>query len=132
MSTVTTSPRDVVSDMYDAFSQGDVERLTSHMSPHVVWHESGRHPLAGQHVGVEGVLGFFGAIMERTQGTFRADLVHLAVDGEIVYAYHRSRGERDGRAYDIPDILRCTVQDGLVTDVRLFCHDQGAEDALLA
>jgi len=132
MSTVMTSPKDAVLGVYDAFARGDIELLTSCLSPDIVWHESGENPLAGQHVGVDGVLGLFGSIMERTQNTFRADFVDLAVDGEIVYAYHRSRGERDGRAYDIPDILRCKVQDGRVTEVWLFCHDQAAEDQLFA
>jgi uncharacterized protein len=132
METTMHTPTRTVQGVYDAFAAGDMDQITRLFAPDIVWVECGDHPLAGEHVGVEAVLGFFGAIMERTQGTFRADLKHLTGDRDVVYAFHRSRGERDGRTYDIPDVLRCEVKDGQVTRVQLFCGDQPAQDALLA
>lgn len=132
MQNTTNTPTRTVQGVYDAFAAGDMDQITRLFEPDVVWVECGDHPLAGEHAGVEAVLGFLGSIMQRTQGTFRADLQHLAGDGDVVYALHRSRGERDGRTYDIPDVLRWEVRDGQVARVQLFCGDQPAEDALFA
>jgi ketosteroid isomerase-like protein len=132
MQTTTNTPTQTVQGVYDAFAAGDMDRIRGLFAPDIVWVERGSHPLAGEYVGAEAVLGFFGAIMQHTQGTFRADLQHLVGDRDVVYALHRSRGERDGRIYDIPDVLRCEVTDGQVTRVQLFCGDQPAEDALFA
>jgi hypothetical protein len=55
-------------------------------------------PLAGEHRGVDAVLGCFGRTMELTTGAFRAELHDLVVDDEHSVSLHLATGERGTNA----------------------------------
>jgi len=42
---------------YDAFASGDMDTRRELFDPQIVWHFAGRSPLAGDHRGVDAVLG---------------------------------------------------------------------------
>ena len=50
---------DLIRQGYDAFSSGDMDTLRELFHPDIVWHASGRSQLAGDHQGVDTVLGLF-------------------------------------------------------------------------
>ncbi len=62
---------DLVRKGFDAFARGDVDTLRELFDQDAVWHAPGRNPLAGDHLGVDAILGFFARTMEVTGGTFR-------------------------------------------------------------
>jgi hypothetical protein len=47
-----------------------------------VWHAPGCNPLAGDHRGVEAILGYFARTMELTGGTSRTELHDVVVNDE--------------------------------------------------
>ena len=73
---------------YDAFAKGDMDTLRELFDPGIVWHFPGRSPLAGDHRGVDAVLGFFGRTMELTAGTFRAELHDVVGDDRHAVGMH--------------------------------------------
>jgi ketosteroid isomerase-like protein len=51
---------DLIRRGYDAFSGGDMDTLRELFHPDIIWHAPGRSQLAGDHQGVDAVLGYFG------------------------------------------------------------------------
>ena len=87
---------DLVRRGFDAFARGDVDTLRELIDQDAVWHAPGRNPLAGDHQGVEAILGFFARTMEITGGTFRAELHDVVADDEHAVAIYVSRASMRG------------------------------------
>ena len=66
---------------YDAFNTGNMDTLTELMDE-TVWHLPGRSSMAGDYEGRGATLAYFGKLAQETGGSFRAELQHLAADGE--------------------------------------------------
>src|SRR5205807_3469170 len=66
---------------YDAFNTGDMNTLTELMDE-TAWHLPGRSDMAGDYQGRGATLAYFGQLAEKTGGTFRAELQHMAADGD--------------------------------------------------
>lgn len=82
---------------YEAFNAKDIPGLLTLFAEDVQQHVPGTGEFAGTHKGPEAVLGYYGALAERTDGTFRADLVDLHSDGNgHVLAIHNLSFVLDG------------------------------------
>jgi ketosteroid isomerase-like protein len=113
---------------YDAFSRSDMETLREVFHPDLVWHSPGRNQLAGDHRGVEAVLGFFGRTMELTGGTFRVEVHDVVASGEHVVGLNSVAGQRAGKTLNGRNALVFHVRDGRATEVWQFWEDQYAAD----
>jgi hypothetical protein len=113
---------------YDAFSRGDMETLREVFHPQLVWHSPGRNQLAGDHRGVEAVLGFFGRTMELTGGTFRVEVHDVVANDEHVVGLNSVAAQRDGKTLNGRNALVFHVRDGRATEVWQFWEDQYAAD----
>jgi len=79
--------------------------------------------------GCEAILAYFGQIAQETGGTFRAELQHLAADGENhVVGIQRSTADRNGKHLDVADCIVFQLKDGRVTDGREHFEDLYAWD----
>src|SRR5436309_5003996 len=91
----------VMQRAYNAFNTGDMDTLTELMNE-TVWHLPGRSSMAGEYEGRGATLAYFGQRAQKTGGSFRAELQHLAADGEDrVDGMQRSTAERDGKDLDV-------------------------------
>lgn len=63
---------------YAAFGDGDIETVLSLIAPDCVWHVGGRSRLAGDYVGHDQIVGYFGTLMELSEGTFKVTLEDVA------------------------------------------------------
>ena len=88
---------DLIRQGYDAFSSGDMDTLRVLFHPDIVWHAPGRSQLAGDHQGVDTVLGFFGKTMELTGGNFRVEVHDIVANDEHAVGLHTAHAERGGR-----------------------------------
>ena len=103
---------------YEAFNTGDMKTLTELMDE-TVWHLPGRSSMAGDYQGSGATLAYFGQLAQETGGTFRAELQHLAGDGDgRVIAIHHNSGERDGKHLDVECCIVFELKDGRVIDGR--------------
>jgi ketosteroid isomerase-like protein len=120
---------DLVRRGYEAFNTGDVETLRQLFADTTIFHEPGRSPISGDYQGLDQVLGFFGALAERSGGTFRATLHDVVANDEHAIGLHSSDAERDGRAVRSPTVLVFHVHDGRITETWSHHHDQHDFDA---
>jgi ketosteroid isomerase-like protein len=113
---------------FDAFASGDVETLRGLMDPDSVWHAPGRNPLAGDHRGVEAILGYFAKTMELTGGSFRTELHDVVANDEHAVSLFVARGQREGKALEARNVLVTHVGNGRLGETWLFPGDQYASD----
>jgi ketosteroid isomerase-like protein len=66
------------------------------------WHTPGRRVVGRVHEGRDATLAYFGELAVQTGGTFRAELQHVAGDGDgCVIAIHHNSRERDGKHLEV-------------------------------
>jgi uncharacterized protein len=123
---------DLIRRGYDAFSRGDMQILHDLFHPDVVWHAPGRGLLAGDHQGVDAVLGYFGRTMELTDGNFRVDVHDVVANDEHGVGLNSVHAERGGRTLEDNNTLVFHVRDGKVTEVWQYWSDQYAADELFS
>ena len=125
----TTDNVAIMQRAYDAFNTGDIDTLTRIFDEDIVWHLPGASSMAGDYSSRDATLAYFGQIAQETGGTFRAELSHLAADGENrVVGIQRSTGDRNGRHLDVADCIVFELKDGRVTDGREHFEDLYAWD----
>ena len=114
---------------YEAFNTGDIDTLNELFDENAVWHLPGRSSFADDYQGRDATLAYFGQLAQETGGTFRAELQHLAGDGDgRVIAFHHNSGERDSKHLDVDCCIVFELKDGRVTDGREHFHDLYAWD----
>jgi ketosteroid isomerase-like protein len=113
---------------YEAFNTGDMNTLTELMDE-TVWHLPGRSSMAGDYQGTGATLAYFGKLAQETDGTFRAELQHMAADGDNrVVGIQRSTADRSGKHLDVANCIVFELKDGKVTDGREHFEDLYAWD----
>ena len=104
---------------YEAFNAGDLDGVADTFDESVVWHLPGRSSMADDYKGREATLAYFTQLAQETGGTFRAELQHLAADGDSrVVGIQRSTADRGGKHLDVADCIVFELKDGRVTDGR--------------
>ena len=117
---------------FDAFATGDVDTLRELLDQDAVWHAPGRNSLAGDHQGIDAILGFFARTMEVTGGTFRVELHDVVANDEHAVAIYVSRGQREGRTLDNKNVLVSHIRNGRLVEAWQLSEDQYAADEFLA
>jgi len=113
---------------YGAFNTGDMNTLNELMDD-TVWHLPGRSSMAGDYQGHGATLGYFGKLAAETGGSFRAELQHMAADGDDrVVCIQRSTADRNGKHLDVANCIVFELKDGKVTDGREHFEDLYAWD----
>lgn len=114
---------------FELFAAGDIGAITDLLDDDVVWHHPGNSPLAGDHKGKEGVLGFFGTIIQETGGTFKNEVHDILGNDAHVVAMSRITAERNGKVLDQNVINVFHVnKDGKLTERWILSEDPQAFD----
>ncbi|MFH0518245.1 nuclear transport factor 2 family protein [Streptomyces sp. M41] len=86
---------------YEAFERGDMDALRELMASDCTHHVPGSHPLSGDFKGVDAIVDMYGRLAAETNGTMRAELRSLLVDGRgHVVAVHHFSADRNGKHID--------------------------------
>jgi uncharacterized protein len=111
-----------------AFASGDTEAIGQLFAPDIVSVIPGRSSVSGTERGIGNVLANAAAIMERTNGTYRADAIdYLGTDRHAV-ALTRLTAERDGVKLDIGQVVIFEVVDGKLANSFHIPYDLYAWD----
>jgi ketosteroid isomerase-like protein len=114
---------------YQAFGEGDMDTLRSLFAPDAVHRATGNNPLSGDHTGIDEILGYYGKLFERSDGTFKAELQTVRVEGDdTAVATHRNTGQRGGKKLDQDETLTFTISGGKITRVVENHSDPAAYD----
>lgn len=113
---------------YAAFAEGDIDTVASVMADDIVWHVPGDHQLSGDYEGKEEVLGFFGRLMQETEGTFVNDIHDLLANDEHGVALVEASATRNGKSISDKNIHVFHMRDGKMTEFWTVPTDQAAWD----
>jgi ketosteroid isomerase-like protein len=120
----------VLQHLYEAVGAGDAATAAALMDPEVVFHVPGTGLNAGDHRGIDAVLGFLAAAAEATGGTLTTEL-HEVLGGErhaVALATYRAR--RPGRAPLANDLAHVvTFRGGRVAESWFHSRNQYEVDA---
>lgn len=118
---------------YAAFASGDLAILDALFADDVVWHVAGRSPLAGVYKGKEQLFGgFFGALAERSGGTFTVDVDHIVADDEHAVAVVGHQASHLGRTLATRDVDTFTIRDGRIVEAWSTSFDPYESDEFWA
>ncbi len=121
---------EVVRRFYAAFSRRDMAEAAACFAPEARWTLPGHSPIAGTHVGWEQIRDdFFAKLAQLSGGTFRAELLDVAVGEHFVVAVQHATASREGRTLDVTACQLMEVSDGRISRVRGHYSDQEALDA---
>lgn len=124
------TPTDVVAQYGAAVAAGDMAALAATLHERAVWHQPGRNPLSGDHVGPQAIVAHLGGFMERSGGTFRLETLTSAEVGTLVATTVRFSATREGRrALDQGGVDVFRVEGDRIVEIWLIGEDQDAEDA---
>ena len=114
---------------YEHFTEGGyVEQAAALFSEDVVWRLPGRGPLAGDHRGIEAVVGAIREFERRAAGTLRVEVYDILANDTHAVALLRAIGNRAGKRYEALEIDVSHVRDGKITEFWSFSEDQDATD----
>ena len=113
---------------HEAFASGDTEAIKQLFAHDIVSVIPGRSAVSGTEQGIDNVLANAAAIMERTDGTYRAVAVdYLGTDRHAV-ALTRLTAERDGVKLDTGQVVIFEVVDGKLANSFHIPYDLYAWD----
>ena len=118
-------------DGYAAFAKGDFAVLDDLFADDVVWHVGGRNQLTRDYRGRDEVYGFFGRLLELTDGTFHIDLHTVFADDEHGVALVATSASRGGKSTRINEAHVYHLRDGKVTEFWDASTDEYALDELI-
>ena len=122
---------DVVRRLYSAFAEGDWAAVEACFTQDARWTLPGRSPIAGTHVGWQEIRDrFLTRVGPLSGGTFRAELLDVAVGERFVIAIQHATASRADRVLDVTACqLMDITTDGRISRVRGHYSDQEALDA---
>jgi ketosteroid isomerase-like protein len=120
---------EIVRQGYKAFGEGDMDTLRSLFAPDAVHSAPGNNPLSGEYKGGDDILGYYGKLFERSNGTFFAELKSVKLEGDdTAVATHRDKGERGDKTLDQDETLTFTISGGKITRIVEKHSDPAAYD----
>ena len=120
-----------IKDGYAAFAKGDFAVLNDLFAEDLVWHVGGRSQLKKDYRGRDEVYGFFGKLLELTEGSFHIDLHAVLADDEHGVALVAISASRGGKSVTINEAHIYHLHDGRVTEFWDGSTDQYAFDELI-
>jgi uncharacterized protein len=117
--------------LYAAVAAGDLSAIAECFHEEAVWHLPGVNSLSGTHRGWfairDNLLAKQGPL---SGGTFRAQLLDLAVGSEYIVAVVRATADRAGQRLDQTVCQFMRVQEGKIIEVRGHYSDEAALNAI--
>jgi hypothetical protein len=115
----------------ELYSGGAVDAVRSLLAPDVVWHVPGRSPIAGDHEGIERVIGYMICRREIAERTFRMHWRELLVgEGEHLAALTDGSAVIAGRSREWSTIGLYRLCRGRLAECWLIPFDQGEFDSI--
>ncbi|MGH7728489.1 MAG: nuclear transport factor 2 family protein [Vulcanimicrobiaceae bacterium] len=129
--TTRPTPADVetVRRLYRAVAARDFATAEACFAPDAIWHLPGRSPIAGEHRGRQSIRdGVFAKLARLSGGTFRADLLDVAVGEHYLIALQHATAGHRGRRLDVTACQLIRVEQGQIVEMHGHYSDQYALD----
>jgi ketosteroid isomerase-like protein len=113
---------------YAAYDSGDLDTINELFADDVVWHVAGRSPIAGDYKGKDQVFGFFGKLMELSDGTSKLEIHDILANDEHGVVIVTGSAQRNGTSLSGQDVHVFHINDGKVVEFWDSPVDQYAAD----
>ena len=113
---------------YEAFGSGDMDTVQALLDDGIVWHSGGSNLTTGDYRGLPEVMGFFGKLMELSDGTFRLEIHDIVANDTHGVVLVTSHGERGGQRLAVRAADIWHLAGGKATEHWTFAEDQAAFD----
>jgi uncharacterized protein len=120
-----------IRDGYAAFAKGDFAVLNDLFAEDLLWHEPGQNQLSGDYRGREAVYGFFGKLMEVTEGSLSVDLDAVFADDEHGVALVALSASRGGQSVQVSAAQLFHMRDGKVEEFWSVSAEPNAFDEII-
>jgi hypothetical protein len=117
---------------YEAFASGDLAAVSDLLSDDIVWHSGGNNILTGDYEGKEAVLGFFGLLMQETEGTFNNDIHDMLANDDHGVALVTVSATRGDESFEGNVVHVFHMRDDKMTEFWAFPEDQSLFDEFWA
>jgi uncharacterized protein len=118
---------------YEAFGTGDMETVSDLLADDVVWHVGGSSAISGDYKGKDAVFGFFGKLMQLTEGTFKIEVHDILANDEHSVTLVRETAEKGGKKFDSKAVHITHIDsDGRTKEFWGFEENQAAADDFFA
>lgn len=117
---------------YDAFGKGDLDAVKELLADDIVWHTAGRSEISGDFKGIDEVLGFFGKLVQATDGTFKIEVHDILANDEHGVAIVTASASRGGKSLTGNGVDVYHLKDGKVTEAWTMAYDQQEFDEFMA
>jgi ketosteroid isomerase-like protein len=125
-----TTAIDTAKKYIQAVQSGDQAALGDLLSPDIVWHQPGHNRFSGTRKGAQAVGRMIGDMMAVSDGTFAiARANRFMENGQWVTVELEFEAQRDGLRMSQQGIDLLRIEDGRITEARLFSSDPRQEDA---
>jgi len=119
-------------DYQRSMARGDLVSGRTVFAPDVVYTVPGHNPFSGTYRGPDGVMGYFGRLMEVTGGSYEiTDMVWLACVDKVILQTVNTAAIFE-RTLQWQEAVLFTFKDGLKSRIDLFQADQAAVDGFFA
>ena len=122
------SNEDLLRRGYEAFASGDTDTVLSIFAADIAWHVGGSNQTSGDYHGHQEVMGFFGKLMELSQGSFRLEIHDILANDTHGAVLATAYGERDSQTLAAREVNIWHLSDGKATEFWAFAEDQTALD----
>lgn len=120
----------VVRQFYQAVANKDIGAAQACFAPDALWHLPGSSPISGDHRGWRQICDdFLIKLGPLSGGSFRAELLDVAVGDRYVVAVQHATASLGTRSLDITGCQLMRVEGGLIHEVHGHYSDQAALDA---
>ncbi|WP_186758977.1 nuclear transport factor 2 family protein [Arthrobacter alpinus] len=121
---------DVVRKFYESIAERDMDKAEGCFAADALWHLPGKSPISGDHFGWAAIRDeFLLKLAPLSGGTFRAELLDVAVGERYVVAIQHATGAFGGRVLDITGCQLMRVEAGLIREVRGHYSNQELLDS---
>jgi uncharacterized protein len=115
-----------------AMARQDFSAGAKIFAPDVVYVVPGNNPLSGRYEGPDAVMGYFGRLMEVTDGTCEiSDMLWLTCSDRVTLST-RNHATIAGQQFAWDEAIVFELVDGLKKNIGLFQADQAAVDEFLS
>ena len=113
---------------YTAFNAGDMTTLSSLFAEDAVWYAAGNGVLSGTKQGRDAIMGYFGELGTRSQGSFQANLEDVVGGEKYTVGIQQTQAQSNGKTMDLATVITFVVRDGKIVEGREFFEDTAKAD----
>jgi ketosteroid isomerase-like protein len=113
--TLTTTPTQVITSVYDAFKRGDIPHILDLIAPQAPWQQSKTLPWGGDYVGPQGAGEFFHKLDASMETVSFEPVENIEVGDEVLsFGTYTGRSRATGRTGSAGWMFRWKVRNGKI------------------